>query len=302
MMRCPSATRVERTNGFTLVEMLVVLVLASALLAALGRASATLLSAAETAAKHTELVERLTHFLRFTSDLASASTRASTHEADLLCVTPSTQTTVGVLVIAGALPACLSLPARRPDTPVLVIDTLTACEELCEDIDYPAYLWLAPGCHPLFAMSHPQMIFAWHSRELTSCAAPTTVSHWQRYVLYLRDYAWQPQDGMGALMLKKLNGEGVYGRAEMLVANVLGWQFSDRPYRLHIIMHANSGGNVSHEAVISELPVSVQPLAQSLLPSTVGDMLRGASVTLVYRDLPVPGQAINESDANGDFL
>lgn len=267
-------------RGFTLVELLIVLVLASGLVAFMGKAFAQLVGVAETAAQHTELTERLTHFLRFTSDLAAASTSPGTTEVVDLCDVPSTLTTVGLMVITGAVPPCLSLPGRYSQTPVLVIDTLTACQTDCANVGFPAYVWLQPGCHPLFQITEPQLRFIRDMAELEACSALTKISHWQRQLIYLRAYALQPGDGERALMLKKFNSQGLYGRAEMLVAKVLGWQFSERPYELSVVMQAKGGPTLPKAVVVERLPVAMQAWVQSLLPSTVSYLVAGASVRL----------------------
>lgn len=282
-MSTPLTSPVALGRGFTLVELLIVLVLASGLVAFVGKAFAQLVGVAETAAQHVELTERLAHFLRLTSDLAVASTLPGTTEVTDLCELPSTRTTVGLMVINGLMPTCISLPGRRPQTPVLVIDTLTACETDCVNVDFPAYVWLQPGCHPLFQISEPQLRWVHDMAELESCSALTQISYWQRQLIYLRAYGLQSGDGEGALMLKKLNSQGLYGRAEMLVAKVLGWQFSPRPYQLSVVMHAKGGPPLPKAVVLERLPVAMQAWAQSLLPPTVSYLVEGAHVRLTSR-------------------
>ncbi len=284
-MNTQRAIGMELGRGFTLVELLIVLALAAGLVAFMGKAFAQLVDVAETAAQHTELTERLAHFLRFTSDLAAASTPLGTTEVADLCEVPSTRTTVGLMVITGAVPPCLNLPGRRLQSPVLVVDTLTGCETGCVNVDFPAYLWLQPGCHPLFQIAEPQLRFIRDVAEIEACSARTQVSHWQRQLIYLRAYTLQPGDGEGALMLKKLKSQGVYGRAELLVAKVLGWQFSKRPYQLSVVMHAKGGPSLPRAVVVERLPAAVQTWAQSLLPRTVSYLVEGANVGLTSRGL-----------------
>ncbi len=52
----------------------------------------------------------------------------------------------------------------------------------------------------------------------------TAREDWQRRLFYLRQYAWAPGDGLGALMAKpfKSPAEG-FGRAEMVLPGVVAW-------------------------------------------------------------------------------
>jgi len=265
-----------------------VLVLASTLLASFGKVSAQLLAVTETTAKHAELIERLTHFLRFTSALAIASTPVRVGSPHRLCEAPSTETTVGVLVISGSTPACLSLSGRRVDTAVLVIDTLSVCEASCRNVGLPAYLWFEPGCHPLFQITQPELLYVLNRSVLELCNAQTKVFHWQRHVMYLRDYAWQAADGRGAIMIKKLKNEGVYTRSEMLVSDVLGWQFSERPYQLSVAMHAEGAKALGQAGFAAHLPVSLHAWVQSLRANTEADLVQAASVALAQFVAPAP--------------
>ena len=44
-----------------------------------------------------------------------------------------------------------------------------------------------------------------------------------RRLWYRRAYAWQPGDERGALMVKEFDGQGSYGRAEMMAAGLFYW-------------------------------------------------------------------------------
>ena len=53
----------------------------------------------------------------------------------------------------------------------------------------------------------------------------TAREQWQRRLFYLRQYAWVPGDGLGALMVKSFQATGGgFGRAEMLLPGVVVWQ------------------------------------------------------------------------------
>ena len=273
---CPSPP----SQGFSLIELLIVMALSVSLLAWLGLGLSNVLGATQDAVSATALLERLAHTARFVTNLTERSAAMKTTDVGALCMAPSIASGVGVMVITGPTPRCLPLSSRRVQTPVLVVDVLAPCVKGCANLDFPRYLWLEPGCHPLFKVQTPQLRLLDAPGLPHDCSVVTTLQDWQRHVLYLRDYAWISGDGRGALMMKTLKASGQYSRADMLVADVLGWQINTHPLRLDLLMHSDSARRLSRDAVIMRLPPPLQPWASTSLPSMISGLALGVSVHL----------------------
>ena len=221
------------SKGLSLVELLIALALSAIIIASTMRGILLLSAQVNLSADRVEIIERARHTSVYLSDLVTRSALskegAKTEGAKigLLCDTPSAENSVGVVVLSEPGTLCIALSDRRTNTPVLWVDALEECPVHCEPSSWPAYVWVQPGCHPVFTQPAAELRVFSEAKPPAECTGTKRYALWSRSILYLRDYAWRRGDGIGALMIHRLGADGVFSRAEMLVWGLESWAISE---------------------------------------------------------------------------
>ena len=217
-----------RVRGFTLVELLLAMAIGLSVLAGVSRAVLVMLDAARVSADQAELAERG----RFAVDLLagdigrsiSVPSQVAPGVVGTPCDDPAIVSGLGLRVAEPGEWGCLPDSDLVTGSKLLILETAEACEPGCPSARWPGWLLLSPGCHPLFAMTVPELRLADASNRPTDCSLGTALSYWSRKVYFLRNYAWRRGDGIGALMVKQFKPKTLrFGAAEMLVPGVIAW-------------------------------------------------------------------------------
>ena len=222
------------SKGLSLVELLIALALSAIIIASTMRGILLLSAQVNRSADRVEIIERARHSSVYLSDLVARSAlskegaKTESVKIGLLCDTPSAENSVGTVVLSEPGALCVALSDRRTNTPVLWVDALEECPVHCEPSSWPAYVWVQPGCHPLFTQPAPELRVFSEAKPPAECTGSKRYALWSRSILYLRNYAWRRGDGIGALMIHRLGADGVFSRAEMLVWGLESWAIS--PY------------------------------------------------------------------------
>ena len=220
------------SKGLSLIELLIALALSAIIIASTMRGILLLSAQVNLSADRVEIIERARHSSLYLSDLLTRSApskegaKKEGAKTRLLCDSPSVESSVGTIVLSEPGALCLALSDRRKNTPALWVDALEECPVHCEPSSWPAYVWVQPGCHPVFNQLAPELRVFSQAKPPTECIGSKRYALWSRSILYLRDYAWRRGDGIGALMIHRLGADGVFSRAEMLVWGLESWAIS----------------------------------------------------------------------------
>ena len=226
----------KKSGGFTLIEVLIAIALSLALLTFLLGALASLRHTLAVAADQAALAERAAQGLSVLAGSAqsgyrpSAITPVSTADP---CMSPEatsiTQHTPLLVAARGRFP-CFPDDHMPPSARLLMIHTLTPCDPTCADAGEPGFLFLEPGCHPVLVRTTPEIRRVSVRQRPADCDAGTAVSVLEPQLFYFRDYAWQPGDGLGAIMMKRLLPDSPvrWSRADTVIAGVTDWSLEPR--------------------------------------------------------------------------
>lgn len=220
------------SKGLSLIELLIALALSAIIIASTMRGILLLSAQVNLSADRVEIIERARHSSLYLSDLLTRSApskegaKKEGAKTRLLCDSPSVESSVGTIVLSEPGALCLALSDRRKNTPALWVDALEECPVHCEPSSWPAYVWVQPGCHPVFNQLAPELRVFSQAKPPAECIGSKRYALWSRSILYLRDYAWRRGDGIGALMIHRLDADGVFSRAEMLVWGLESWAIS----------------------------------------------------------------------------
>lgn len=226
----------ERSGGFTLIEVLIASALSLALLTFLLGALASLRHTLDIAADQVALAERATQGL---SVLAS-SARSGYFPAPAVpasaidpCVSPeatSVSQHTPLLVAARGRYPCFPDGDMPAQARLLMVHAMQPCDPDCPEASEPGFLYLDPGCHPVLLRTTPEIRRVSRRQRPADCGAATRISVLEPQLFYLRDYAWQPGDGLGAIMMKRLLPESPvrWSRADMVIAGVTEWSVVPR--------------------------------------------------------------------------
>ena len=215
------------SKGLSLIELLIALALSAIIIASTMRGILLLSAQVNLSADRVEIIERARHSSLYLSDLLTRSAPSKEGaKTRLLCDSPSVKSSVGTIVLSEPGALCLALSDRRKNTPALWVDALEECPVHCEPSSWPAYVWVQPGCHPVFNQLAPELRVFSQAKPPKECIGSKRYALWSRSILYLRDYAWRRGDGIGALMIHRLGADGVFSRAEMLVWGLESWAIS----------------------------------------------------------------------------
>ena len=213
-------------GGFALVELLIAMALGTSLLAGLGVTAAELSRTARSLAEHADRLERTDFAL---AHLAQSVWTAwpMRYEAPLgsPCESPDPQATTGLRIVAAGDYDCLPRWHVVSGMPMLIIEGLEWCRRP-DCGDEPPFGWRleTPGCSPLFQPATALLVYHYSPPSQGGCTARAEQTVWSRQLYYLRDYAWTPGDGIGALMRKRWRAPGRgFGRGEMLIPGIGAW-------------------------------------------------------------------------------
>ncbi|WP_154647570.1 PulJ/GspJ family protein [Luminiphilus syltensis] len=231
-----AADEARALGGFTLIELLVASALTLVLLGFLVEIVTQLIDDAQVSSDHAEVIERGQFVVAALRGAMAQVPVGGLREPDAgdpqqvsafdVCRSPLERLPGSgedyVRVGSAADFPCLPLGSVRSQSSVVVLETRMDCLPLCDTLPNPSFLVLSPGCDPLFSDVPPEIRLGDPSALPGDCGSDTRIQVLQRVVFYLRDYAWRPGDGIGALMQKRLKPTGGmdWAAAEMLAPGV----------------------------------------------------------------------------------
>jgi hypothetical protein len=225
----------RRAAGFSLVEALIALALGTWLVSAVGLTAQRLSLMARLSSDEVELAERGDFALRHLSQAllgASPITEASIDVTPCGVFQPRRQRLgaleggVGIRVVKQGHFSCLPSQNLVRNSPLLIVEEANlGLEAGCEE-HLSSSGWLEEPARDS-ALESAKAKFNWMGIQVVPEHCPTvteSVAVRSKRLYYLRDFAWDDGDGVGALMMKvwKPERQG-FGRAEVLVPGVINW-------------------------------------------------------------------------------
>jgi len=219
-------------QGFSLVELMIGLTLGLVLLVAVSAAVVRLLDLARISGDHAELAERLRFVSEFLVETVAHSWPESSSSAAVSspCLDPVVVDGAGLRVVEAGQYPCLPRNNLVPGVPLLVLETVRPCVPACEVPSWPAHFRLTPACGPWVGGRREEIRLLTDASLPADCVPSTARALWQRTVFYIRNYAWEPGDGIASLMMSRFRSDGSgFGRAEMLVPGFVRWRLEPGP-------------------------------------------------------------------------